>query len=100
MGVWKSTLLSSVIDYLDNLGFQCYWAGKGRLWRVTGCFDPAVCGLLSTNVGSLGLGTNVVTLGWLRCVGYVGFNNTALTSTNVGSSTTAPNRLGPTPSLC
>ena len=30
-----------VIDYLDRHGYDCFWAGRQKLWRVTGCFDGA-----------------------------------------------------------
>jgi FkbM family methyltransferase len=37
MGSWGKQKLSDAIDMLDELGFQCYWAGEDKLWRITGC---------------------------------------------------------------
>jgi len=39
-GQWKEQSLKDAVDMLDNIGFTCYWAGKGKLWRMTGqnCF--------------------------------------------------------------
>lgn len=41
IGPWLENRLVDVIDTLDKNGFDCYWAGKQRLWRITGCFDPS-----------------------------------------------------------
>jgi len=39
-GTWRDHLLKDAVDMLDSLGFNCYWAGKGNLWRLNGenCF--------------------------------------------------------------
>jgi len=26
-----------ITNYLDQIGFTCYWAGMGKLWRITSC---------------------------------------------------------------
>jgi methyltransferase, FkbM family len=39
MGSWKYQHLYDVIEMLDEIGFTCYWAGKQKLWRVTGCWQ-------------------------------------------------------------
>ena len=31
--------LKDATDYLDNLGYSCFWAGKKTLYRITGCWD-------------------------------------------------------------
>jgi hypothetical protein len=36
-GTWANHNLIEVIDFLDKLEFTCYWAGKSKLWRITGC---------------------------------------------------------------
>ena len=38
-GAWNHDKLSVAIEYLDRLGYTCYWAGRGRLVRITGCFQ-------------------------------------------------------------
>ena len=40
IGPWAETKLADVIGSLDDAGFDCYWAGRKKLWRITGCFDP------------------------------------------------------------
>jgi len=43
---WKGTwtdagkTLTSAVQMLNELGFTCYWAGKKKLWRITGCLRP------------------------------------------------------------
>jgi hypothetical protein len=37
MGSWATQKLSDAIDLLDGAGFNCYWAGVDKLWRITGC---------------------------------------------------------------
>ena len=37
--------LKSAIDYLDNIGFTCYWAGSGKLWKITECWHPHYDGI-------------------------------------------------------
>jgi len=39
MGPWKKQHLYDTIETLDELDFTCYWAGKQRLWRITGCWQ-------------------------------------------------------------
>lgn len=39
MGRWTTFNLKDVIDYLDNLSYECYWATKyGTLVRITSCW--------------------------------------------------------------
>ena len=38
------------IDFLDEIGFTCYWAGRGELWRITGCWQPHYGGVFESNV--------------------------------------------------
>ena len=40
-GAWATTRLGDVVQRLDGLGFVCYWIGRGRLWRISGCWHPA-----------------------------------------------------------
>lgn len=40
MGVWGVTKMSAVLGRLQSWGFVCYWAGRNRLWRITGFWDP------------------------------------------------------------
>lgn len=40
MGRWKSQRLENAVNLLQEKGFTCYWAGKGKLWRVTKCWIP------------------------------------------------------------
>jgi len=36
---WKTARLEELLDYLDNLGFDCYWQNNiGLLLRITGCY--------------------------------------------------------------
>jgi FkbM family methyltransferase len=37
---WRHQSLKEAVDMLDNIGFSCYWAGHGSLWRLNGdgCF--------------------------------------------------------------
>jgi len=39
-GSWRKQSLKDAIDMLDRQGFTCYWAGREKLWRITGkrCF--------------------------------------------------------------
>jgi FkbM family methyltransferase len=38
-GPWGKQPLSTAMEYLESLGFVCYWAGnKGRVWRITNCW--------------------------------------------------------------
>ena len=37
---WRNHNLNGTIDYLDNLGFDCFWAGKKALYRITRCWHP------------------------------------------------------------
>ena len=37
--VWGDDMLKDAVDYLEDLNFVCYFAGKGRLFKVThGCW--------------------------------------------------------------
>lgn len=38
IGIWRSTPLKEVIDSLDEFNYQCFLAGTGKLWTITGCF--------------------------------------------------------------
>lgn len=38
-GAWESQSMKDVIDKLDAAGHTCYWAGPGKLWRLTGCWQ-------------------------------------------------------------
>lgn len=39
MGSWKNQPLSANIEWLDEQGFTCYWAGfDNMIWRITKCF--------------------------------------------------------------
>lgn len=35
---------------MDELGFTCYWAGRGELWRITGCWQLLYGGAFRANV--------------------------------------------------
>jgi len=37
VGTWATHHLSDAVDLLDGKGFNCYWAGTGKLWRINGC---------------------------------------------------------------
>ena len=43
------------VEHLDNIGFTCYWAGKGELWRITGCWLPQFRGAFWSNVACANL---------------------------------------------
>jgi FkbM family methyltransferase len=32
--------IPAAVDMLNGIGFTCYWAGKKKLWRITGCPLP------------------------------------------------------------
>jgi FkbM family methyltransferase len=38
VGAWKQHKLSTAITSLQQQGFVCYWAGHGKLWRITDCW--------------------------------------------------------------
>ncbi|KAI2508246.1 methyltransferase [Fragilaria crotonensis] len=42
--------LKVAINFMDELGFTCYWAGRGELWRITGCWLPHYGGAFWSNV--------------------------------------------------
>ncbi|KAI2508247.1 methyltransferase [Fragilaria crotonensis] len=56
VGKWGSDFklgkkpLKIAIEYLDELDFTCYWAGRGELWRITGCWLPHYGGAFWSNV--------------------------------------------------
>merc|ERR1711907_143965 len=33
---WASYPLEAIVDYLDNLHYDCYFVGVNRLWKITG----------------------------------------------------------------
>jgi len=37
IGTWHNHHLSDAVHLLDGKGFNCYWAGNGKLWRINGC---------------------------------------------------------------
>lgn len=38
-GYWMKMDLRMVVNYLDALGFECFWTGNdGSLWQITGCY--------------------------------------------------------------
>ena len=41
-GTWRDPgkSVTSAVQMLNELGFTCYWAGKKKLWRITGCLRP------------------------------------------------------------
>jgi len=39
MGPWGTQHLYDTIENLDDLDITCYWAGKKKLWRITGCWQ-------------------------------------------------------------
>lgn len=42
VGHWATADLHDTVDYLDNLGFTCFWAGNaGQLWRLTNCWHDS-----------------------------------------------------------
>jgi len=38
VGSWRNYHLYDIIEMLDRNNFTCYWEGKQRLWRITGCW--------------------------------------------------------------
>ena len=51
VGPWASIRLQDVLALLHGFGFVCYWLGKGKLWRITGCWHPAYEAHQWSNVG-------------------------------------------------
>ena len=39
VGKWSTSDLEDIVDLLDHLGFDCFFSGVHKLWRLTGCFD-------------------------------------------------------------
>lgn len=39
IGAWKHHSLSSIISDFDREGYECYYAGQSRVWRLSGCLD-------------------------------------------------------------
>lgn len=35
---WDSIPLGPIIDSLDSYGYDCYFQGAGRLWKLSGCY--------------------------------------------------------------
>lgn len=40
-GEWKKIQLSDVLEFLRELGYVCFWAGKGKLYRITDCWNDS-----------------------------------------------------------
>jgi len=38
---WANTSLLGVVQHLDTLNLECFWEGRVRLMRLTGCFSEA-----------------------------------------------------------
>lgn len=38
-GAWLKHSLSSIVARLDRKGYECYYGGQSRLWRLTNCMD-------------------------------------------------------------
>lgn len=38
MGSWGGQHLYDMVEMLNERDFTCYWAGRRRLWRITGCW--------------------------------------------------------------
>jgi len=36
-GSWAKLHVHDLVNLLDGKGFNCYWAGKKKLWRITNC---------------------------------------------------------------
>jgi FkbM family methyltransferase len=39
MGSWSNQHLYDIVEMLDEFDFTCYWAGRQKLWRITGCWQ-------------------------------------------------------------
>lgn len=39
LGLWATVPHRVVVDWLDDMGYDCYWLGQSVLWRITGCWD-------------------------------------------------------------
>ena len=37
-GNWGKLHIQDAVRLLDGKGFTCYWAGKNKLWRISGCY--------------------------------------------------------------
>jgi len=37
VGAWGKLHVHDLVNLLDGKGFNCYWAGKKKLWRITNC---------------------------------------------------------------
>mmetsp|Transcript_9614 Transcript_9614/g.15753 ORF Transcript_9614/g.15753 Transcript_9614/m.15753 type:complete len:192 (-) Transcript_9614:166-741(-) len=37
-GNWGGLHLQDAVKLLNGKGFTCYWAGQGKLWRITECY--------------------------------------------------------------
>ena len=40
LGIWAQVKLEDVLQKLHGFGFVCYWLGRKKLWRLTGCWQP------------------------------------------------------------
>eukprot|EP00040_Diaphanoeca_grandis_P036865 m.237260 g.237260 ORF g.237260 m.237260 type:complete len:1144 (+) comp33704_c0_seq1:247-3678(+) len=39
VGQWANSSIKASIDFMDEHGFDCYWAGHKRLWPITTCWS-------------------------------------------------------------
>jgi hypothetical protein len=39
-GAWLNHSLREVVADMDDFGFDCYWAGVARVYKITGCWHP------------------------------------------------------------
>ncbi|KAG8467868.1 hypothetical protein KFE25_006920 [Diacronema lutheri] len=40
VGEWGHRKLRASINHLDRKGYDCFWAGRGTTYRITGCWTP------------------------------------------------------------
>lgn len=40
VGLWKNLSLKAVVALLDDVGYDCWFQGQRRLFRITGCYVP------------------------------------------------------------
>lgn len=41
VGKWSTSDLEDIVDLMDHFGFDCFFSGVHKLWRLTGCFDQS-----------------------------------------------------------
>ena len=51
IGAWLSVELKDVLEQLEKMGFVCYWLGKAKLWRITGCWHQDYAVRQWSNIG-------------------------------------------------